>query len=140
MPGGRVLGSAFLAVLALIAFLSAIGALEAIVGSISEMLDIKSSRTKVILVFLVIEALVMMPSALDPSIVGTLDLIFGSGMQLLGSLIAIITVDVGPRVGRKRRCNSLPIEIDRLAQPLFPVDEVDCPRFNPGCPHRLHRQ
>ena len=95
MPGGRVLGSAFLAVLALIAFLSAIGALEAIVGSISEMLDIRSSRTKVILVFLVIEALVMMPSALDPGIVGTLDLIFGSGMQLLGSLIAIITVTWG---------------------------------------------
>lgn len=95
MPGGRILGSAFLLVLALIAFLSAIGALEAIVGSISEVLDIKSSRTKVIFVFLVIEALVMMPSALDPGIVGTLDLIFGSGMQVLGSLIAIVTVTWG---------------------------------------------
>jgi NSS family neurotransmitter:Na+ symporter len=95
MPGGRILGSAFLLALALIAFLSAIGALEAIVGSISEMLNIRSSRTKVILVFFFIEALVMLPSALDPSIVGTLDLIFGSGMQVLGSLIAIVTVTWG---------------------------------------------
>ena len=36
MPGGRVLGSAFLLVLSLIAFLSALGALEGIVGSISD--------------------------------------------------------------------------------------------------------
>ena len=37
----------------------------------------------------------MLPSSLDPSIVGTLDLIFGSGMQMLGSAIAIITVTWG---------------------------------------------
>lgn len=37
----------------------------------------------------------MLPSSLDPSIVGTLDLIFGSGMQMLGSIIAIITVTWG---------------------------------------------
>lgn len=95
MPGGRVLGSAFLLVLSLIAFLSALGALEGIVGSISEMLEISSSRTKVILAIFVVEALVMLPSSLDPSIVGTLDLIFGSGMQMLGSLIAMITVAWG---------------------------------------------
>ena len=100
MPGGRLLGSAFLMVLALIAFLSAIGALEAIVGSISEILNIRSSRTKVIFVFLFIEALVMLSSALYPGIVGTLDLIFGSGMQVLGSLIAILTVAWG--LGRAR--------------------------------------
>jgi NSS family neurotransmitter:Na+ symporter len=102
MPGGRILGSAFLAVLALIAFLSAIGALEAIVGSISEVLNIRHSRTKVILVFFVVEALVMLPSSLDPSIVGTLDLIFGSGMQVLGSLIAIITVTWGLGVAKTK--------------------------------------
>ena len=102
MPGGRILGSAFLLVLSLIAFLSALGALEAIVGSISEMLDIKASRTKVILAILVIEALVMLPSSLDPSIVGTLDLIFGSGMQMLGSLIAMITVAWGLGAARTK--------------------------------------
>lgn len=102
MPGGRILGSGFLLVLALIAFLSVIGALEAIVGSISEVLDIKSSRTKVIVTFLFIEGLVMLPSALDPGIVGTLDLIFGSGMQMLGSLIAIVTAAWGLNLARMK--------------------------------------
>ena len=37
----------------------------------------------------------MLPSSLDPDIVGTLDLIFGSGMQMLGSVIAVITVAWG---------------------------------------------
>jgi NSS family neurotransmitter:Na+ symporter len=98
MPGGRILGSAFLVALCLIAFLSAIGALEAIVGSISEVLRSGIGRDKVILVILIIEALVMLPSSLNPDIVGTLDLVFGSGMQMLGSLIALIAVAWG--IGR----------------------------------------
>ena len=95
MPGGRILGSCFLLALTLIAFLSAIGAIEAIVGSISEELRIRSARTRVIIVILFVEAVVMLPTSLDPSIVGTLDLIFGSGMQMLGSVIAVITVAWG---------------------------------------------
>jgi len=95
MPGGRILGSGFLLALCLVAFLSAVGALEAIVGSISEEIRIASSRSKVIVVILIVEAVVMLPSALDPGIVGTLDLIFGSGMQMLGSVIAVVTVTWG---------------------------------------------
>ncbi len=95
MPGGRILGSGFLLALSLIAFLSALGALEAIVGSISEQLRIKSDRNRVIAAVLIIEAVVMLPSSLDPGIVGTLDLIFGSGMQMLGSTIAVIAVAWG---------------------------------------------
>ena len=68
----------------------------------AEVLDIESSRTKVIVAFLFIEALVMMPSALDPGIVGTLDLVFGSGMQMLGSLIAIVTVAWGLDLARMK--------------------------------------
>ena len=98
MPGGRVLGSGFLLALCLIAFLSAVGALEAIVGSISEVLRIESARNKVILVILVAQAALMLPSSLDPQIVGTLDLIFGSGMQMLGSAMAVIAVAWG--IGR----------------------------------------
>lgn len=95
MPGGRILGSCFLLALTLIAFLSALAAIEAIVGSISEELRIRSARTRIIIAVLFVEAAVMLPSSLDPSIVGTLDLIFGSGMQMLGSIIAIITVTWG---------------------------------------------
>lgn len=95
MPGGRILGSGFLLALSLIAFLSAIGALEAIVGSISEEMRIDAARSKVIFAILVIEAVVMLPSALSPDIVGTLDLIFGSAMQMFGSTIAVITVTWG---------------------------------------------
>lgn len=95
MPGGRILGSCFLLALTLIAFLSALGAIEAIVGSISEELRIRSGRTRVIIAVLFVEAAIMLPSSLDPGVVGTLDLIFGSGMQMLGSAIAVITVTWG---------------------------------------------
>jgi neurotransmitter:Na+ symporter, NSS family len=95
MPGGRILGSCFLLALTLIAFLSALGAIEAIVGSVSEELRIRSGRTRMIIAVFLVEAAVMLPSSLDPSIVGTLDLIFGSAMQMLGSLIAVITVAWG---------------------------------------------
>ena len=95
MEGGRILGSAFLLALCLIAFLSAVGTLEAVVGSISEELKLRSSRGIVILIILLIEAGVMLPSALDPDLIGVLDLIFGSGMQMLGSAIAVTTVAWG---------------------------------------------
>lgn len=98
MAGGRILGSCFLLALCLIAFLSAIGALEAIVGSISEELKLRSSRSIVILVILLVEAAIMLPSALEPEIIGVLDMIFGSGMQMLGSAIAVTTVAWG--IGR----------------------------------------
>ena len=95
MAGGRVLGSFFLLALCLIAFLSAIGALEAIVGSISEEMKLRSSRGIVILIILLIEAAIMLPSSLEPEFIGVLDLIFGSGMQMLGSAIAMTTVAWG---------------------------------------------
>ena len=56
-----------------------------------------------LLVIFVVEGLVMLPSSLDPGIVGTLDLIFGSGMQMLGSLIAMITVAWGLGVVTTKR-------------------------------------
>ena len=68
MEGGRILGSAFLLALCLIAFLSAVGTLEAVVGSISEELKLRSSRGVVILIILLIEAAIMLPSALDPEL------------------------------------------------------------------------
>ena len=95
MEGGRILGSGFLLALCFIAFLSAVGTLEAVVGSISEELKLRSSRRIVILIILLIEAAIMLPSALDPDLIGVLDLIFGSGMQMLGSAIAVTTVAWG---------------------------------------------
>ena len=95
MPGGRIFGSCFLLALTLIAFLSALGAIEAIVGSITEELRIRSGRTRMIIAVLLVEAAVMLPSSLDPGVVGTLDLIFGSAIQMLGSVIAVITVAWG---------------------------------------------
>ncbi len=37
----------------------------------------------------------MLPSSLEPEFIGVLDLIFGSGMQMLGSAIAMTTVAWG---------------------------------------------
>ncbi|MDX1571405.1 MAG: sodium-dependent transporter [Xanthomonadales bacterium] len=93
MPLGRVVGSAFLVALTLMAFLSAIAALHVGVGAAERIPGI--SATGALVLVGVVEAALMLPSALVPSLIGILDLIFGSGLQLLGASIAVIAVAWG---------------------------------------------
>ncbi|MEP1095549.1 MAG: sodium-dependent transporter [Cyclobacteriaceae bacterium] len=89
LPGGRLIGSLFLIALSLVAFLSLIAAFQVPLSS----LKIKSfSKKKLIIAFGVLQIVLTLPSALYPEIIGTLDLVFGSGMQVFGSMMAIVGV------------------------------------------------
>lgn len=90
MPAGRWLGSAFLLSFLLMAFLSALAALEVGLAGLRDLTKGRLSRRQLAWCLLVVEAVLMLPSALRPEIIGTLDLVFGSGMQTLGALAAVI--------------------------------------------------
>lgn len=95
MPGGRVLGSAFLLALSMMAFLSYVAALEVVAGSFSDGGSGVITRGRVIIVLGLLQALLILPSAFKPSLIGTLDLIFGSGMQVFGSALALLGLTWG---------------------------------------------
>ena len=103
MPAGRLLGSLFLLGLTLVAFLSSIAALQVVIGGVTEALKI-NLKTALLWVGL-IEAMIMLPTALNPSWIGTLDLVFGSGMQCLGSGLAILALTFG--LGKARALSEI---------------------------------
>lgn len=88
IPAGRFVGAAFLIGLWMMAFLSTVAAFQVIVAAMTDSFGF--SRGKAVLIVGSVEAVLMLPSALKPDIIGTLDLVFGSGMQMLGSALAII--------------------------------------------------
>ncbi len=88
IPAGRFIGAAFLVGLWMMAFLSTVAAFQVIVAALTD--GFSFSLPKAALFVGVAEALLMLPSALNPAIIGSLDLIFGSGMQMLGSALAIV--------------------------------------------------
>ncbi|MBO3697134.1 sodium-dependent transporter [Roseivirga sp. E12] len=90
MPMGRWSGSLFLLALTGIAFLSNIAALEVFANALREQRKVKMSKNQIIWLLGIIEAVLIIPSALNPALIGHLDLIFGSGMQTFGSVISII--------------------------------------------------
>lgn len=93
MPGGRLVGALFLVCLILVAFLSSLAALQVSLSSLQDhwKLNLKAA----LLILAMAEALLILPTALQPSLIGKLDLIFGSGMQCLGSGLAILAVTLG---------------------------------------------
>ncbi|MEL7002946.1 MAG: sodium-dependent transporter [Bacteroidota bacterium] len=90
LPGGRILGSLFLISLTMMAFLSNVAALEVFANALTTSKKVNWSKQKVILILGIIEAILILPSALYPDLIGYLDLIFGSGMQTLGSALCVI--------------------------------------------------
>lgn len=90
IPAGRLIGSAFLIALWMMAFLSSLAAFQVIVGALTDSFGL--SRGKAALLVGAADAVLMLPSAFRPAIIGTLDLVFGSGMQLLGSGLTIIAL------------------------------------------------
>lgn len=92
MPLGRVSGSLFLLALTLMAFLSAIAGLVVCLGGLEYLSGGRVSRTRLLLGLAGIEALLMLPSAVWPSLIGHLDLVFGSGMQIFGAMLAVAAV------------------------------------------------
>lgn len=97
MPTGRVLGSLFLLALSSVAFLSMIAAYEVIVSSVDREVFSRIRRGYIIIAVGVLMSVLTLPSSLYPSLIGTLDLIFGSGMQIFGSILAVIGIAFGLR-------------------------------------------
>lgn len=90
IPSGRFIGIAFLIGLWMMAFLSTVAAFQVIVAALTDSFRLSLGKAAVIVGCT--EAMLMLPSALNPGIIGTLDLIFGSGMQMLGSGLTIIAL------------------------------------------------
>ncbi len=87
IPGGRLSGSVFLIALWMVAYLSSIAAFQVVVGTLVD--DFKFTIGKAVLAVGIAESVLMVPIAMKPDLIGLLDLIFGSGMQVLGSAIAL---------------------------------------------------
>ena len=106
MPHGQLVGSFFLLAFSMVAYLSAIGAIEVIVGGVSDDADRhKLTRNRVIVLFGAIELVLIAPSCFNPEIIGTLDLYFGSGLQVLGSCLALLALTWG--LGRSKTLNQV---------------------------------
>lgn len=118
MPLGRVVGSFFLIAFSLIAYLSAIGAIEVIVGGVSDDADRnKLTRNRVLVLFGLIELVLMLPSSFTPEIIATLDLFFGSGLQVLGSCLALLALTWG--LGRQKTLMQIFGRVNGVIPSLF---------------------
>ena len=92
MPFGRILGSFFLIALAMVAYLSNIAALEVLFGGIQDEKRIKLSRKQLVILVGILEIILISLTSLKPELIEILDLVFGSGMQIIGSCLALIAV------------------------------------------------
>lgn len=94
MPAGRIVGSLFLLALSLVALLSLIAAYQVPFVSLKNE-NPSLNPTRLLIILGAIQALLAFPSSLSPSLIGFLDLIFGSGMQVLGSALCILGLTWG---------------------------------------------
>ncbi len=90
MPVGWLFGSLFFISLLGGGYLSDIGAVEVLVAGLTD--NTKITRTKAVWVMSVACFLLAIPPSINNAIFVPWDLTFGSGMQTLGSLLAVITV------------------------------------------------
>jgi len=97
LPYGQIIGSFFLFALFAVTFISSLAAIEVLVAGIGDSVLKKLTRNRLTLYIILAIAIILIPIAIDPSIIGTLDLIFGSGMQVLGSLLAILAISWGQK-------------------------------------------
>jgi NSS family neurotransmitter:Na+ symporter len=94
MPGGRFVGSLFLLSISIVAFLSLVAAYQVPFTSVqSEYPGIE--RRKILWIIGGVQLILALPCALYPQIIGTLDLVFGSGMQVFGSALCILGLTWG---------------------------------------------
>ena len=96
MPGGRFVGSLFLVSIFIVAFLSLVAAYQVPFTCIQNERK-NPDGGKILIIIGVLQAVLALPSSLFPDIIGTLDLIFGSGMQMLGSVLCILGLTWGIR-------------------------------------------
>jgi len=103
LPGGGWPGGLFLLALTAVALLSNIAALEVARAALARRWP--GHRRRIIAGLLGIELLLIAPVAFDNNLIGILDLVFGSGMQLAGGLAAVVALGWG--LGRTRAAAAL---------------------------------
>ena len=89
MPLGGLFGLLFFAGLFGAAFLSAVAALEVLVGGLVD--NTSLSRRKAVIFTCMIVVLLAIPPMINMKVFVPWDLFFGSGMQTLGTLLAVLT-------------------------------------------------
>lgn len=88
MAGGQLIGTLFLLALGMVALLSLIASYEVLASGLADIVQLNWSKKQKIITIGILQAILAFPSAFDNNLIGLLDLIFGSGMQLLGSGLA----------------------------------------------------
>ena len=100
MPMGRVVGSLFLTALSAIAFLSVVAAYEVIAGGVQGGLIKNATRKQIVVALGLSMAILALPTSHFPKLIGILDLVLGSGMQVFGSALAVLGITWG--LGRRK--------------------------------------
>lgn len=90
IPAGWAFGLMFYAGLFGAAYLSGIAALEALVAGLTD--NTRMSRTRAVWIMALAVFILAIPPSINNAIFIPWDLIFGSGMQTLGALLAVITI------------------------------------------------
>jgi NSS family neurotransmitter:Na+ symporter len=90
IPAGWLFGFLFFAGLLGAGYLSDVGAFEALVAGLTD--NTRMSRAQAVLVTSVAVFVIAIPPMINNSIFVPWDLTFGSGMQTLGALVAVMTV------------------------------------------------
>ncbi len=90
MPAGWLFGLLFFLGLFSAAFLSDVAAFEVLVGGLTD--NTRLTRQKAVLFICAIVMFLAIPSMISLKVFIPWDLIFGSGMQALGSLLTVITI------------------------------------------------
>ncbi len=103
MPGGRFVGTLFLLSVSIVAFLSLVAAYQVPYTTLQN--ETKVRPGKILVGIGVLQAILALPSSLFPDMIGTLDLVFGSGMQVLGSALCVLGFTWG--LGRKRAIHQM---------------------------------
>lgn len=95
LPLGQIVGTLFLFSLFMVTFISSLAALEVVITGLDDVFNDKFSRRRLIQIVCGLQVILVLPIAINPSIIGTLDLIFGSGMQVLGSMLVLLALTWG---------------------------------------------
>lgn len=95
IPGGRWLAPIFLLGWSLVAMLTIIAVIDTLIGSLDDLTGPAFGRRRLLYLVAIVVGVVMLPIAFNPGWIGTLDLIFGSGMFMVGALVAVLAVGWG---------------------------------------------
>ena len=99
IPGGRLFGSLMLLSLFLVTLLSYVAVIEAVVGGLlGDAEIIRFSKTRLLLILVLLQALLAVFFTFRPELIGIADLLFGSAGMMIGGCLALLALAWG--IGR----------------------------------------